>query len=303
MTRRRQNELSARANVVPLLLLAAAGCSLLIPLDYTGGTATGGAAGKGTAGTVGIAGTLGQDGGAGGMTAGKGGGAGQAGAGGAGGGQGATGGRGEGGSSDVGGGDAGGAPNGGVGAEAGAGEGGETPGGSGGTVGGTGGAGMGGLGGRGLGGRGGRGGRAGAAGAGGGCAGANPNSDPLSCGPCGLVCESGDECSQGQCVASPCDKLCTGITSVTLAPGEGYKRDNLTLDPVCLEVMGYDPTAQDPSFVCWNMAGRSTQLNGETWNCNGSGRVIPTPLRKGGYCVYVTPGSIASQFPGFEFPH
>jgi hypothetical protein len=289
---------------VPLLLLGAAGCSLLIPLDYTGGTAAGGAAGKGTAGTVGIAGTLAQDGGVGGMTAGKGGGAGQAGAGGAAGGQGATGGTGEGGSSDAGGGDAGGAPNGGVGAEAGAGEGGETPGGSGGTAGGTAGDGMGGLGGRGFGGRGGRGGRAGAAGAGGGCAGANLNSDPLSCGPCGLVCESGDECFQGQCVASPCDKLCTGMTRVTLAPGEGYKRDNLGEEAVCLEVLGYDPSPQAPSFVCWQLNnGRYVQLNGATRLCDGVGHPITGPLRKGGYCVYVPAVATEPAFPGFEFPN
>ena len=289
---------------MPLLLLGVAGCSLLIPLDYTGGVVGAGAGGQGTAGTVPIAGTVGQDGGVGGTAAGRGGRSGQGGTSGSGGvagtGPGATGGTGQGGSGDAGSGDAGGAPNGGVGAEAGAGEGGEPAGGSAGSAGTLGGAAGGGMGGSSGGGMGGRG---GASGAGGGCAGARPNSDPLSCGPCGLVCAEGDECIRGQCVASPCDKLCTDITSVTLTAGQNYKRENLTLEPVCLEVIGYDASPQDPSFVCWNMNGRSTLLNGTKWNCNGSGQTIMEPLRKGGYCVNVTAGTVANQFPGFEFPN
>jgi hypothetical protein len=286
---------------VPLLLLGAAGCSLLIETDYTGGVVAGGAAGQGMAGTVPIAGVVGQDGGVGGTTGGKGGAAGQAGT--AGGGRGATGGTGDGGGSEAGSGDESGAPNGGVGAEAGAGEGGETPGGSGGTLGGTAGDGMGGVAGGGVGGRGGRGGRGGAAGAGGGCAGANPNSDPLSCGPCGLVCADGDDCVQGQCVASPCDKLCTGVTSVTLTPGQNYKRDNLGKEAVCLEVLGYDPSPKAPSFVCWQFTnGRYAHLNGEDQNCDGTGHPIDVPLRKGGYCVYVPAVATEPGFPGFEFP-
>jgi hypothetical protein len=288
---------------VPLLLLGVAGCSLLIPLDYTGGVVGAGAGGTGTAGSFPIAGTVGQDGGVGGTGAGRGGSAGQAGTSGgvAGTGPGATGGTGEGGSGDAGTGDAGGAPNGGAGAEAGAGEGGEPPAGSAGSAGmqgGTAGGGMGGVAGGGMGGRG------GTAGAGGGCAGARPNADPLSCGPCGLVCAEGEDCFQGQCIASPCDKLCTGMTtSVTLPPNQGYKQNNVGIDSLCFEVTGYDPASGNPSFVCWNMQGRTIELNGanRTSTCDRGGQPITTVLRKGGYCVSLTAGTNTSA--GFEFPN
>jgi len=175
----------------------------------------------------------------------------------------------------------------------------------GGISGGGGDGGVGGRGGRGGAGAGGAGmaGMAGMAGGGGmgGCGEVDLTTDPEHCGSCENACESNEECLDGYCAASPCDGLCTITSTVTLAPGQGYKRDNIGGGEVCAEVIGYDPV-NPPSIVCWNFTTPTTlELNETTINCQiSTGQEFDVPPRMGGYCVHVLPGT--QTFRGFEFP-
>jgi hypothetical protein len=159
-----------------------------------------------------------------------------------------------------------------------------------------------------LGGRGGRGGRGGMGGLAGGGAGAggcgNPDfmTDHEHCGSCETACESNEECLEGVCAASPCDGLCATFTSVTITPGQNYKRNDIGTGDVCTEVIGYDPSPEPPTFVCWNFDNpKYLQLNGVTIQCTGMGEEFDVPLRLGGYCVHATPGEY--PYRGFEFPN
>jgi len=289
-------------------MLAAVGCSLIVPLDeYVGGGGAG-AGGVSSGGSAGFA-PLGGSGGASGQTA-LGGTSGDAngargGSGAKGGSAGSEGGSDNGGSPDTGG--MAGEDNGGEGPTSGrggtrGGSAGSAGGGMAGTTAGSGGgetAGMGGV--AGLGGRGGMSGMGGMAGTGG-CGNVDLQTDEEHCGSCEIACESNEECLEGHCASSPCDGICTTFSSVTLSPGMGYKRDNIGTGEVCAEVTGYDVSPEPPSLVCWNFNGpTSLELNGTVINCTGVGQEFDVPLRLGGYCVHVAPGQ--SQFRGFEFPN
>ena len=290
-------------------MLAAVGCSLIVPLDeYVGGGGAG-AGGVSSGGSAGFA-PLGGSGGASGQTA-LGGTSGDAngargGSGAKGGSAGSEGGSDNGGSPDTGG--MAGEDNGGEGPTSGrggtrGGSAGSAGGGMAGTTAGGGGggttAGMGGV--AGLGGRGGMSGMGGIAGTGG-CGNVDLQTDEEHCGSCEIACESNEECLEGHCASSPCDGICTTFSSVTLSPGMGYKRDNIGTGEVCAEVTGYDVSPEPPSLVCWNFNGpTSLELNGTVINCTGVGQEFDVPLRLGGYCVHVAPGQ--SQFRGFEFPN
>lgn len=289
-------------------MLAAVGCSLIVPLDeYVGGGGAG-AGGVSSGGSAGFA-PLGGSGGASGQTA-LGGTSGDAngargGSGAKGGSAGSEGGSDNGGSPDTGG--MAGEDNGGEGPTSGrggtrGGSAGSAGGGMAGTTAGSGGgetAGMGGV--AGLGGRGGMSGMGGIAGTGG-CGNVDLQTDEEHCGSCEIACESNEECLEGHCASSPCDGICTTFSSVTLSPGMGYKRDNIGTGEVCAEVTGYDVSPEPPSLVCWNFNGpTSLELNGTVINCTGVGQEFDVPLRLGGYCVHVAPGQ--SQFRGFEFPN
>lgn len=178
--------------------------------------------------------------------------------------------------------------------------------GRGGTVGGSAGDGTGGMGGTlggtaGMSGSGGLGGMSGSGAGTGGCGNPDLSTDHEHCGSCENACEINEECLEGSCTSSPCDGICTTFTSVTLSPGMGYKRDNIGTGEVCAEVTGYDVSPEPPSLVCWNFDNpKVLELNGVVIDCNGVGQEFDVPLRVGGYCVHVAPGT--NQFRGFEFP-
>jgi len=126
--------------------------------------------------------------------------------------------------------------------------------------------------------------------------------DPDNCGGCNIVCESDEQCLQGYCASSPCDGLCAITSSVTLAPGAGYKADNIGGDEVCAQVIGYDPAVNPPSIVCWNFNNPHTlELNGTVIDCRiTTGQEFTVPPRMGGYCVHAGAGTY--DYRGFEFP-
>lgn len=267
-----------------------AGCSLITPLDFVGGTAgTSGAGGTGS--------------GAGGRAGGRGGDAGSAGTHAEGGtGDGAMGGGGNG----VGGGRGGTTGSGGASGEGGeagdAGHGGDGDGGT--TTAGAGGKGGGGTGGDGGGGAGttggGTGGDTAGTSGGGGCAGANVESDPMHCGSCGIVCGATESCIDGLCVDSPCDGLCATWVTVPLL-GDGYRADNIGTAEQCYEVIGYERTMMAPAFVCWNFAPeRALEINGVTAACMTEPGVALPAERLGGYCVKAGAGN--HSYAGFKFP-
>jgi hypothetical protein len=289
-----------------VLALSAAGCSLIIPLDYTGGV--GGSSGSGAthAGNGGNAGAgnAPQGGTSQGAEAGvgdeggnpQGGGGPEAGSGGSSspggtdtGGHGGTTGGTDGGTSGTSGG-LGGSSMGGeeMGGEAGTGAAGT----SGGGVGGSGGA---------VGGRGGRGGMSGMSGTAG-CS-FDITSNPMHCGSCTKACPSGDECIDSKCVSSPCDQL--GCTSVQMPinNGDGPRKENLGTGDVCVEVLSYTPNpGYLPGISCWNFGnGRVTEVNDVAIVCGQGDKELPMPKRKGGYCFHAGPGESASA--GFVMPY
>jgi hypothetical protein len=300
--------------LAPLFGLGVIGCSLLVPLDYTGGVAgpigsKGGSGGDGAAGSAafpGEGGSLSEGG-----TSGDAGGEPQAGS--DAGGNGGVGGPVTGGVSGIGGsgGDAGeagaggtdgvGGANGGMGATGG-GSGGE---GATGGQGGSSGAGNGGTAGGALGGKSGTGGKA--AGAGGtagndGCSAADLMTSEMHCGACMNACRVGEECHGGVCVSSPCDGLCDTWSSLTPSPGDGYRRDNIGTGDSCFEVDSYVPVSGAPTIVCWNFAeGRSLAINGILTPCvSGAGHELTMMPRAGGFCAQVAAGDHSSA--GFVFP-
>lgn len=317
--------------VLPLLAVAAVAtsCSLLIPLDYTGGTEparasrggqsgtggleAGGLAGEGLGGTLGEAGMneggqaganpeggFGNEAATGGTTGGtlpSTGGDTSAGTGGS-----ATGGdTGMGGTGGLGGGGTGGIDA----------TGGMESGGGGGIPNGgmSGGGGNGGRGGRPAGGRGGMGGMLGGmSGSGvagnGDCGGADLRIDPLNCGSCGNACDAGQECAGGLCISSPCEGICaTWMSADQNSAHDGPRKDDFgTVGDVCVQVDSYDPNpGYLPAFNCWNTATRSVQLNGVTMTCGQGSKAFNVPKRAGGYCVHATPGT--QSYAGFLMPY
>ena len=294
---------AARRGLLPrttaLLALSAIGCSLIIPLDYTGGTPgagagnagfagflppeTGGSAGQGGAGGTGEAGGSGGQGGRGGSS-GKGGttaGSGDEGPGGEAG-TGAHGGStGEGGTTALGGeaGDTGtaGAEGGMAGAE----------GGVGGTTAGIGGrGGMGGMGGMGA------------------CPGVDLATDPEHCGSCEHACMAGSDCIDSVCIDSPCQGLCAPAVEVPLknTTGDGYYEENIGTGPTCHQVSAYDPAPKLPSIISWEFeTARTLQVNGVLVTKKAEpGAPLSMPRRAGGYCVQASAGM--NSFAGYKLP-
>ncbi len=306
--------------LAPLLALGAISCSLLVPLDYTGGVEgspsnKAGRGGDGAAGSAAFSGDGGSmseggtgDGGApeGGTDSGATGGVGGPATGGVGamGGTGGDGGEageaGDGGTGGANGGMSGtGGASGGEGATAGQGGGGL--GGAGG-----GGAGAGGNGGR-AGGRGGTSGMGGrSAGAGGTagndeCPGADLQTDEMHCGNCTTVCPTGEECLGGVCVSSPCEGLCATWTGLPWSPGDGYRKENVGNGASCYEITGYNPAPVMPKVTCWELIdGRIFEINGQSISCPqlDPGADISAPQRGDGYCVRVGAGE--EEFGGFR---
>jgi hypothetical protein len=300
---------------------ALVGCSLIVPLDYTGGTEpshdhggqggtapfeTGGFSGGGVGGTIGDGGMseggqgdataeggAGDVGGASGGTEPSTGGNTSAGKGGTSGGTGAMGGTaGAGGTGNVSGGGAGGSDA----------SGGMDNGGLGGaTVGGM--SGQGGTSGGGLGGMGGMSGSSTAGNAN--CLDADLNTDPANCGSCGNACGSNQDCADGTCISSPCDGICpTWLMPDADMSSGGPKKTSLgTTADVCVEVESYDPSpGYLPAFNCWNTnLPRVMQVNGVTMTCNSANHPLNVPKRKGGYCVHATAGDYS--WAGFVMPY
>ena len=299
-----------------LLLAAASGCSLLIPLDdYVGkpsssaagststagtdpmnpmgGTTSGGSDSGGSGAARGGSGGMGGEGGAGAEGGEKGGDAGFAGAeAGA-----ESGGRGGGGGGGTGG-DQGG--------RAGAGMSGTNNSGTAGDAGTAGTSGSGNASGRGGDGGGGAGGIAGVSGGGmagaGGCPEIDLTSDPEHCGSCEHACIPGAECIDSTCVSEPCDGLCASAVDLPLKPNDGYRADDIQVDPTCFQVKSYDPAPNLPSLVCWNFAtGRTVAVNGVTVPClvePGAGLMMKR--RAGGYCIQASAGDWA--WAGVKLP-
>jgi len=331
----RYNE-SMRLPVWAVLAASAAGCSVIIPLDYTGGQ--GAASGTGAAGT----GQGGSNGGSpprGGTSNGAEPGAGEGGNGDAGsvsvggssgssgrggsdrGGQGGTamGGSSMGGvgGSSMGGEDNGGVPpeggagsgtaGGGMGGAAGGGMGGTAGGGKGGTAGGgkggTAGGGKGGTAGGGKGGTAG-GGKGGTAGGGmGGSAGCSFDltSNPEHCGSCTNACPPNDDCIDSKCVSSPCDELGCGSIQMATNNGDGPRKDSVgTTNDVCVEVLNYTPDpGYQPAINCWNVTTRTIEVNEVAITCGGD-KPLTMPKRKDGYCFHAFPGDTNNA--GFLMP-
>jgi hypothetical protein len=317
---RSRTMLPMNRRLAPLLGLGAIGCSLLVPLDYTGGIEESpnnkaGRGGDGAAGSAAFSGDGGSmseggtgDGGApeGGADSGA-----TGGVGGATGGVGAMGGTGgdggDGGQAGDGGMDGSGGANGGMSGTGGASGGeGATAGQGGGGLGGVSGGGQGGSGGRtgGTGGTSGSGGRS--AGTGGtagndACPGADFMTDEMHCGNCTTECPTGVECLGGVCVSSPCEGLCATWTGLPLAPGDGYRKENVGNGESCFEVTGYNPAPAMPKVTCWELIdGRTFEINGQSISCPqvDPGASITAPQRGGGYCVHVGAGE--EEFGGFR---
>jgi hypothetical protein len=308
---------------------AAVGCSLLVPLDYTGGTPptrpsrggqggtgateTGGFAGEGVGGTLGDAGTgdsggpgepeggagnASEVGGTGGMEYGTGGDttAGTAGSAGSS----ATGGMGGtgniGGSPSAGTDATGGMDTGGFGGIVSAGMGG-----TGGMTGGRGGRFGGGRGGMGMGGM--QGGMSGSGVAGNAdCPGVDVSTDHDNCGMCGHACGADQDCADGVCISSPCDGVCaTWIMADSTS--DGMRKTNLgTTKDTCVQVNSYEPQAGYlPAFNCWGTSARTMSVNGTVMTCDSASRALNVEKRKGGYCVHATMG--ADDWAGFVFPY
>jgi len=297
---------------------AAAGCSLIIPLDYVGGGAgNGGSGGTG----AGHGGTMGGSTTQGGSSNGAEAGAGEGGFGEVGGGLvgGDSGSSGRGGSTQGGGGQGGsmggvsGSEMGGTsmgaiggsspGGEAGAGaEGGTSNGGVSGSNAGSSGTAGAGRGGRGGASGGGQGGTAGAGMAGmGGCS-FDLTSNPQHCGSCTNACAVGDECIDSKCVSSPCDELGCGSIQMADYPPEGPRKNSVsTTNDVCVEVPTYAPgPGKLPAINCWNTNGRKVEVNQVVVTCNGD-QLMPMPKRKGGYCFHAFSGGAVDT--GFVMPY
>ncbi len=313
---------------------ALAGCSLIVPLDYTGGTEpshdghggqggtapfeTGGFANGGLGGTLGEGGMSeggqgnataeggadGDVGGASGGTEPSTGGDTSAGKGGTTGGSGAMGGTGAMGGSGA---------MSGTGAVSGGGTGGSDASGgmnSGGvagtTIGGM--SGQGGSAAGGLGGIAGMGGMSGTGTAGNaGCPGADPSTDPSNCGSCGHACGDGVVCEGGLCITSPCVGLTCANPPMPMpsADGERYKVLAMGTGDLCYEVLHYaeDVAPQKPSVVTWNFGSpRSLQVNGVDVPLvtDPGASLAMIPERGGGYCVHATAGNYSDA--GIKLP-
>ena len=307
----------------------AVSCTLLIPLDYTGGTEparasrggqsgtgtveTGGMAGEGLGGTLGEAG-MSEGGQAGAMP--EGGVGNEAAVGGTTGGTApstggdtaaGTGGTPTGGDTGMGGtGDVGGGASGGTDAT-----GGMESGGGGGMPGG-------GMGGGGRGGRGGRGGLGGMSGMSGSgvagnadCPDADLSIDPMNCGRCGHACGDGIVCENSVCVTSPCAGLTCASAPLPMPmdDGERYKANNIGKEDVCYEVTGYAAAIapKKPSIISWNFTTappvRKLEVNGVSVMINiaDPGYGLTMPERAGGYCIHATAGDF--DYAGVKLPY
>jgi hypothetical protein len=309
--------------LAPMLALGAISCSLLVPLDYTGGEGLpSNRAGRGGDGAAGSAAFPGEGGASNEGGTGDTGGAPEGGTGAEPGGTGGVGGSESGGKGGTGG-ESGGAE-GGTGGTAGldgaggamggvsgtAGSGGDAATGGQGGTGGMSGGGVGGGGGRSVGGRGGTGGMggktAGAAGSSagmGGCAGAPLMTDEMHCGNCTTVCPMGEECLGGVCVSSPCEGLCPSWTVLSLVESDGFRKDNVGFEAACFEVTGYNPTPNPPRAICWEFInGRTFKVNDQSISCPVAdpGMTLTTEERAGGYCLQVGAGE--HDYAGVRLP-
>jgi hypothetical protein len=287
-----------------LLGLPAVGCSLIIPLDYTGGIAGAGAGQTGFAGTlpVSLGGSSNQGGASG--RSGQGGSGGQGGSV-AGGGFGGTSGSGNGGP----GGEEGMAANGGAAGAGGddAGAGGES--GEAGADGASGHAGMGGTagfagtsaGGNAMGGA-----SAGISGGGssggGGCAGADLTTDEEHCGSCSNVCLPDAQCIAGVCINTPCEGLCAPAVEMPLVPNDGYREDDIGSAATCHQVSAYNPAPNLPSIIAWNFVDtRTLKVNGVAVAHEVEpGAPLGMPRRAGGYCIQAGAGDY--DWAGYKLP-
>lgn len=284
MGSRRPARRALLARAIALLGLPAVGCSLIIPLDYTGGTLAAGAGNAGFAGYVppAVGGTSGQGGSGGsGLSGGSGGQGGQGGsvAGGASGGKAGTGDEGPGGEAGTGatGGSQGGAaPMGGEGGDAG------MAGAEGGMAGAEGG--MGGSGGTGA------------------CPGVDLETDPAHCGSCTHACLPKADCIGGMCINSPCQGLCTPAVEVPLTGGDGYRVDDIGSAATCHQVAAYDPAPNLPSIIAWNFdTGRTLKVNGvAVVVMTEPGAPLDMPTRAGGYCIQASAGNF--DWAGYKLP-
>lgn len=123
----------------------------------------------------------------------------------------------------------------------------------------------------------------------GGCPGVSLADDPAHCGSCTNECAAGDECIDGVCVSSPCDGLCSTWLLPDSVDNGGPRNDHLPITDVCVEVASYEPDPNYlPAFNCWNAQGRVVDVNGDVQNCNKMSHLLEAPKRKGGYCVRVS---------------
>jgi hypothetical protein len=282
-----------------LLGLPAVGCSLLIPLDYTGGTIAAGQAGL-AGGIPPLVGGSSDQGGSGagsdlGGSAGRGGSISNGGRGGTSGtgdeGPGGEAGTGaSGGAQGAGGSEAGG---GGEGGESGAdGMGGQSESGGIGGLGGTAGQAAGGA-------------SAGISGGGmagsGACPGVDLMTDPEHCGSCTKVCVPNADCIGGVCITSPCQGLCAPAVELPLG-NDGYRKDNIGTGATCHQVSAYNPAPNLPSIIAWSFVEpRTLKVNGVAVTVMVEpGAPLSMPRRAGGYCIQAGPGD--HDYAGYKLP-
>jgi hypothetical protein len=145
---------------------------------------------------------------------------------------------------------------------------------------------------------------------------ADLTSDKAHCGSCGTACgntelcvngrcggracPTGQFCTDGTCLRSPCDGLCEPAEAVT-ASADGFRVEPLGTGARCFEVRRYAPMSTQPRIVCWEFdASRTLRVNGATTPCiPDAGHPLGKP-RADGYCVQIGPGG--ADFAGFLFP-
>ena len=116
----------------------------------------------------------------------------------------------------------------------------------------------------------------------------------MNCNACGKQCPSGNFCTNGQCLKSPCDLLCATPEQISLGV-DGFRVDPVGTAARCLEVKGYAPTDTNARIVCWNFdANRSLSVNGQSVPCLPDAGFALNASRAGGYCVQVGAGGTDS---------
>jgi hypothetical protein len=107
--------------------------------------------------------------------------------------------------------------------------------------------------------------------------------DPANCGSCGHACSTGQGCSGGACIETPCAGLCTVQKTFTVTPPTGYQSGDLGTGAICWET-----TSGLVGGGCSNFTSpRTLSVNGVAMNC--AGWTLP-PTRNGGYCIQTTAG-------------